>query len=114
MKNKIIVLVIALLLSAMPKLQAQASDSGLDSLIQSQTKVIKNANSDLVQDLKMKGIQNRFPGRFKKIARYRKKSVHYLSKVNETDDFHQQLIYSNRALKFYNKARKLYAILTPN
>lgn len=106
MKKKII-LIIILFVGTISQLQTQTSDPAIDSMIAHQARPIIQANADLMDDLEKSFIKSRDFGQFKKILRIRNRSSQYIKNIAETKDSHVQLLV-RKALKTYNKARKIY------
>ena len=108
MKNKILLLAIILFAGMRPNIQAQVSDPVIDSMIAHQARPIMQANADLMNDLERSFIKSRDFGQFKTILRIRNRSSQCIKNIAEIKDPHAQLALVRKALKLYNKARRIY------
>ena len=113
MKTKIILMAIAFFIVAMPRLQAQASDAAIDSMVAKQTRTITQANADLINELPKSFIKSRDLRTFQKIIKKKNESMEYIRSIATANDYSEKLAYANKALKSYNKARKLFEKTRP-
>ena len=105
MKKAIILFVVCIVFSVQ---HLFSQGIALNSEFANIKKIIIEANCNLSDSLEVHFIKNLSPKKFKRIVFLKKESFELLGRMSETNDTHQQIVYLENAIKYFNKAQSKY------